>query len=470
MRTRNWLILLILSLFLVSCSPVVNQIPTSIPSPVSSSTPTPIPTFTTTIVPTSTGTNALSQIDPSSVLFEQNFDNGKHDGISLYQTYWEMDQGDNGNEFLCSIPGDYYAGLNFGQSSWTNYTLELRFKELDHQAGLGSTVAIYFRYDPSTNIGDAGLLDIDSHFADLLLNQPSEGVSHGVFLTEKDTWYTMRVELAGQNIKFFIDNQLVGSGTDSTFIYGMANFSVSPHEKICVDDFRAWALDGNGNITSVSTLDPTLVATLENNPHDIYPQVWAQINPTGQSYEYKVNCSANYSKLESCFLWNIDQVIVTSPSGNKYYLNNDFNVNTYSGEVTRRWVLYGPNVAGLPENGQYTFTYIKNGEMVFIQTVSYTQGILSVPTHVVVTQNGNYLHVTWQPPEGITSDMSYKVVVFDKTSGQFATSLSFPPFSTDAVLPAPPLSPGVDYFLNVAIYWSTGYAYSENITFKWNSP
>jgi hypothetical protein len=464
------MILLILSLLLVSCSPVANHIPTSIPSPAPSSTLTPIPTFTSTIVPTSTGTNALSQVDPASLLFEQNFDNGKQDGISFSPQYWETDQDDNGNEFLCSIPGNTYAGLNFGQSSWTNYAVELRFKELDHQPGLGSTVAIYFRYDPSTNTGDAGLLDIDSHYADLILNKPSENLSHSYYSTLKDAWYTMRVELAGQNIKFFINNQWVGSGTDSTFIYGAANISVSPYEKICVDDIRVWALDENGNIASATTPDPTLVATLENNPQDIYPEVWSQISPTGQSYEYKVNCGGNYSKLETCFLWNIDQVIVTSPSGNRYYLKKDFNVNTYSGEVTRRWVLYGPNGAGLPENGQYTFTYIKNKETVFVQTVSFTQGILAIPTHVVVSQIGNNLHVAWQPPEGITSDMGYKVIVFDKATGQFATSLSFPPSSTDAVLPAPPLTPGAYYFLNVAIYWSTGYAYSENITFKWNSP
>jgi hypothetical protein len=486
MRIQNWLTSLVLCLFLVSCSPVVHQIPTSIPSPLSSSQPTSItspkssstptyiptiiPTDTSTIHPTSTGTNALSQVDPTSNLFNQNFDNGKHDGISLYQPYWEMDQGGSGNQFLCSIPGDYYAGLNFGEHFWSNYAVEMRFKEVDHQAGLSSTVAIYFRYDPSVNIGDSGQLDLDSHFADMYLNQPLETASHAYFPTVKDTWYTMRVELAGQNIKFYINNQLVGSGTDSTFLHGLANISVSPHEKICVDDIRVWALNENGDITSASTPNPTIVATLENNPQDISPQVWAQINPAGQSYEYKVNCGANYSKLDTCFLWNIDQVMVTSPSGKKYYLNKDFNVNTYSGEVTRRWVLYGPNGGGLPEDGQYTFSYIKNGETVFLQTFAYASAILSIPTDVVVTQQGNDLHVTWQPPEGITSDMWYKVVVFHKSTGQFATSLSFPPSSTEAILPAPPLTPGVEYYLDVAIYWPTGYAYSQYINFIWRSP
>ena len=421
------------------------------------------------ITPTPTGSNALSNVEPSAILFYQDFDNGEYDGISLYQPYWQMEV-DNGNEFLCSIPGDYYAGLNFGQSSWMNYAVELRFMEVDHQAGLASTAGIYFRYDSSTNTGDAGLLDINGHIADLLLNRPWEDVSHSFYWTEKNAWYTMRVEVAGQMVQFYINNQLVGSGRDSTFQYGAANFSVSPYEKICVDDIRVWALDENGNITSVATPNPTLVATLENNPQDIYPEVWSRISPTGQSYEYKVNCGANYSRLETCFLWNIDNVIVTSPSGQEYSLQKDFNVNNYSGEVTRRWVLYGPDGAGLPENGQYRFTYFRNGQEVYAQTVSFTQAIFSVPTHVSVSQVGNDLHVTWQPPVGITSDMWYKVVVFDGSTGQFATSLSFPPSSTEAILPAPPLTKGGRYFLNVALYWTTGYAYSGNVPFTWSSP
>lgn len=379
-------------------------------------------------------------------------------------------EGDNGNKYLCTVPRDYYAGLNFGLSTWRNYAVELRFMELDHQAGSESTAGIYFRYDPSTNSGDAALLNLGSHVADLFLNQPWDDASHSSYQTAKNTWYTMRVEVAGQNAKFFINNQQVGSGQDSTFRYGLANFSVSPHVELCADDIRVWELDENGKIASASTPDPTIVATLENNPQDIYPEVWSKISPTGQSYEYKVNCGANYSKLKTCFLWNINQVIVASPSGKKYSLQKDFEVNNYSGEVTRRWVLYGPDGAGLPENGQYTFTYFKNGQIVNTQTVSFTQAIFSVPTQVSVSQVGNDLHVTWQPPAGITSDMWYKVIVFVKANDQFATSLIFPPSSREAVLTAPPLTAKVGYYLNVALYWPTGYAYSVNVPFTWSSP
>lgn len=433
---------------------------------------TPIPRTSTpaqNTTPTPTGSNLLSDVDPSSILFEQDFNNGRRDGVTLYQPNWQM-EGENGNKYLCSIPGDYYAGLNFGQNSWTNYAVELHFMEVEHQIGITSTVGIYFRYDSSTNRGNAGLLDLDGHIASLLLNEPAEDVSITSYQTVSNTWHTMRIEVAGQKVYFYINNQLVGSGKDSTFQYGAANFSVSPYEKICVDDIRVWALNENGQIIRAATPDPTMVATLENNPNDIYPQVWAQISPTGQSYEYKVNCGGVYSKLETCFLWNIDQVIVTSPSEKNFSLHKDFNTNNYSGEITRRWVLYGPDKAGLPENGEYLFSYYRNGQIVHTQIISFSQEIFSIPTNVSVSQQGNDLHVTWQPPTGITFNMTYKVIIFVKSNGQLATSLSFPYSSTEAILTDPPLTPGVDYFLNVALFWPTGFAYSVNIPFKWSSP
>ncbi len=270
MRTSIFSMILTTTIIMIlsGCAPAVKP-----PSPAHTFTPTfpanpPAPTLTPTLAPSPTGSNTLASLEPASILFQQDFDKGDYFGISLYQPYWQM-AGENGDQYLCSVPGDYYAGLSFGLSSWMNYAVELRFMEVDHQAGLASTAGIYFRYDPSTNTGDAALLDVDGHFTDLLLNQPSEDVSHTSYDTVQNTWYTLRVEIAGQQARFYIDGRLVGSGRDASFRFGAANFSVSPHEKICVNDIRVWALDENGEVARAGTPDPTLVATLENNPQDI---------------------------------------------------------------------------------------------------------------------------------------------------------------------------------------------------------
>jgi hypothetical protein len=200
------------------------------------------------------------------------------------------------------------------------------------------------------------------------------------------------------------------------------------------------------------------------------PQVWSFNNPEGQSWEYKVNCDSNFSTLDTCFLWDMDQVNVTTPNGQKISLQKDFEFNSYSNETTRRWVLYGPDGGGLPISGTYIFNYIKNGRVVFTQNYHYTQAVVPYPTNVVIKQIGDDLHVSWQPPEGVTPDMWYKVIIYAATS-QFTTSLIFPANSNDIVLPSPPLKAGVKYNATVVLYNDTfGYARSEFIPFTWTNP
>ena len=89
------------------------------------------------------------------------------------------------------------------------------------------------------------------------------------------------------------------------------------------------------------------------------PEVWSQNSPAGESYEYKVNewqCSFIDSELETGFLSEIDAVRVITPDGEVFWLNRDFNINSYSGEVTRRFVLYGPEKAHLPVSGKYVLS------------------------------------------------------------------------------------------------------------------
>ncbi|MBN2336314.1 hypothetical protein JXL21_12205 [Candidatus Bathyarchaeota archaeon] len=203
----------------------------------------------------------------------------------------------------------------------------------------------------------------------------------------------------------------------------------------------------------------------------ITPEVWSQNSPDGASYEFKVNdfqCTSD-SGLEEGFLWEIDRVVVTDPSGNQYELEKDFNVNDYSGEVTRRFVLYGPAGAGQPESGRYRFDFIKDGETALTKHCDYEQSRMSYPTEVQWTRRGADLHVEWTPPEGAGKDNWYKVLVWsiDDTPNLFI-SQKYGGESSDAVMEDVPLLEDGAYTLNVAIYFSTGYAYSEMHDFTWD--
>jgi len=202
---------------------------------------------------------------------------------------------------------------------------------------------------------------------------------------------------------------------------------------------------------------------------EIAPEVWSQKSPAGESYEFKVNCLGNYDQLEECFLWDLTGVRVTDPNGRTYELEKDFNVNEYSGEITRRWVLYGPaEGAKLPPAGIYLFEYIRDGGTVFTQQLDYSPSTIGYPTGVSWEKRDGDLYVSWTPPEGVDSSMWYKVLVWNEAgTPDLFISDTFDWDAREAVLKDVTLKKGGTYSLNVAVYYPDGYAYSKYAIFEW---
>jgi len=201
--------------------------------------------------------------------------------------------------------------------------------------------------------------------------------------------------------------------------------------------------------------------------HEIWPEVWSQYAPAVESYEFKVNCGPGAFE-DPCFLSDLDAVTVITPTGAEFSLDRDFNVNEYSGEVTRRYVLYGPPDGGLPPLGDYTFRYSRGGEIVLEQTVPYRPSRIEYPTDVTWQRIGDDLHVSWTAPAGMADRMWYKAIVWAEfgTPDTFV-SLELPWDAKSGVLADVPFVDGGTYSLNIAAYYSEGYAYSEYIIFTW---
>lgn len=205
--------------------------------------------------------------------------------------------------------------------------------------------------------------------------------------------------------------------------------------------------------------------------HGIWPQVWSQHAPDVKSWEYKVNCGPADTHLESCFLSDLSSVAVTSPSGEIIEIEKDFNTNEFSGEVTRRWVRYGPPEGSLPEPGDYVFSYFDDSGLLYEQVVPYDSGVISYPTNVGWRRSARDIVVNWDPPAEATEGMHYKALIWqvDDTPEVFISDV-FDWDSTTAVLKDVPLLVGGKYSLNVAIYFDDGYAYSEYVIFEWPEP
>jgi len=205
--------------------------------------------------------------------------------------------------------------------------------------------------------------------------------------------------------------------------------------------------------------------------HGIWPQVWSQHAPNVQSWEYKVNCGEASSHTESCFLTDLSSVVVTTPSGEQIELEKDFNTNDFSGEVTRRWVLYGPESGNLPEQGDYVFTYSRGDELVYEQVVPYESGVISYPTGVGWKRSANDIVVNWNPPIEAAKGMHYKALIWQvEDTPELFVSDVFDWNADSAVLRDTGMIVGGKYSLNVAIFFDDGYAYSEYVIFEWPEP
>ncbi|NQW19997.1 MAG: hypothetical protein HQ477_04610 [Chloroflexi bacterium] len=208
-----------------------------------------------------------------------------------------------------------------------------------------------------------------------------------------------------------------------------------------------------------------------NKTYGIWPQIWSQHAHGIQSWEYKVNCGEASSHTDPCFLSNLTSVAVTTPAKDLVELEKDFNTNEFSGEITRRWVRYGPPDGDLPERGKYVYTYSSGSEVLYEQVIPYDSGVISFPTDVEWKHSGNDILVMWNPPSEASNNMHHKALIWqvDDTPELFISEM-FDWNANTAVLRDVSLIVGGKYSLNVAIYFDDGYAYSEYVIFEWPEP
>jgi hypothetical protein len=425
------------------------------------SAPTPIPS-----TPTQTNTPYLTPTIPvvpnSALLFLQDFEGEGLEDAAVAFPAWDVRKEESGNHIFCNNTTASWQTVVFGDAEWTNYALEVRVKAISKQNN--GYASVFSRFNPGLGVGYQATLNYRTHEADLAFPDPYTLFGRDPFYGEIDHWYTMRVEAAGDTIRYALDNRLIGEGTATLSGQGRADLAISPGLQACFDDIRVWALTPEGTIGR-SPVSQKVVDVYFGDP-PIFPEVWSYNGPEGQSYEFKVNCGSNYPELNTCFLWHLDQVVVTVPDGTKYSLKKDFAYNSYSTEIGRRWVLYGPNNGGLPSKGVYQFDYIRGQEIVFSQTVDYKPTVVPRPTNVKVKQEDGNLFVSWDPPIGADPTLKYKVILFT-ADGKFATSMFYPAGSTKVVMVNPPLIQGATYTLSVGLGGPSGYSGSDTVQIIW---
>lgn len=243
--------------FAVSCNNTRNHTAT----PTTTSTPlainTPIPTAT-----------------PSpSMMFQQDFESGIPSGITIWSN-WNVEISDSGSHVFCNAPSDSWIGGTIGHDSWGDYAIEMKFQFQDLKPNQSVSV------DSRKNSDSSKKYSGDLHYGGVELNfyEPYVPMGNRTITTKTKTWYTLRVESAGNHFKYFVDNILLANGSDDNRQQGFGGFSVSPNTSICIDDIRVWALTKDGALAeapalSTVSIDNTVTARL--NFHK-YPKLFIQ--------------------------------------------------------------------------------------------------------------------------------------------------------------------------------------------------
>ncbi|HDZ09996.1 hypothetical protein [Pseudohongiella sp.] len=183
-----------------------------------------------------------ASIDEAMLSFND-FENGLFGSVDA-SPGWKLESNIDGNSYYCNAPGNTYSSFRVGDSSWSNYAFEARVRRNSNNAD--GYLELYARFDNSNGNGYRAALTKDYAFlsyASPSKNWPGKSVDAGV-----DQWVTLRVELVGTNVKFFVNGQLVSETTDSSIANGVVGVGANPNTSICIDDLKVWAIDEKGPV------------------------------------------------------------------------------------------------------------------------------------------------------------------------------------------------------------------------------
>lgn len=207
-------------------------------------TPTPILN-----IPSSTpAVFSSADISADMFLYNQDFEAGSSLSELNGVNNWKIETDEDENHILCSNIQDYYPNIFFGYPEWDNYVTELKVKTLEPHSDLEENyVTLLARVDNELGMNYYGAMGFyQNDISGLAYNAPYEGLGNLNKKGNSDIWYTLRLEVAGDRISFYIDNELVSKAVHTKWRKGISGFSASPNMKVCIDDIRVWQLDIDG--------------------------------------------------------------------------------------------------------------------------------------------------------------------------------------------------------------------------------
>lgn len=186
--------------------------------------------------------------------YSENFEDGIANGWSTPSGSWDIIT--DGTKVYHTLSTDSISRAYVGDSSWNNYSVEVKAKVSAWGSSSARTVGILARYTDTNNYYLMGYeypgeLRIRKKVAGTLTTLTSKA-----YTLNTGTWYTMKAELNGNSLKLYINGVQQLTITDSTFSSGSAGL-ISVYGNSRFDDF---------SVNSLTTTTPTPTPT----PHPTY--------------------------------------------------------------------------------------------------------------------------------------------------------------------------------------------------------
>ncbi len=180
---------------------------------------------------------------PASIMLEEDFETNESVAAFPSEGEWTINEDSNGNHVYCNTVSTDWSHFRFGSIAWQNYAVEMNIEFIggnsDQSAEVYSRINTgYEGYRSSLGLGWGGIS----------FYPPPQSLSNFSQDIRSDTWYRLKVETYGSQIRFFIDDKLMTQANDTQRLEGFAGFGVSPNTTACVDEIKVWALTETGEI------------------------------------------------------------------------------------------------------------------------------------------------------------------------------------------------------------------------------
>jgi hypothetical protein len=182
-----------------------------------------------------------AQIEAATLL-SIDFETGFPFELYDWSESWQVQNESDSNAVFCSQISDDWSSFLFGLDEWENYALSLRAKFLSDNPNQGAEA--YVRINSSIDGYRASIFN--NEWAAVGYYPPASQLGGASVQIEQNEWIQFQVQFVGEELEYFLNDELVLQVRDDRRDSGRAGFGAAPNTEVCVDDILVWGLDENG--------------------------------------------------------------------------------------------------------------------------------------------------------------------------------------------------------------------------------